>query len=176
MANFKNIKTFTPSGNAIVMNDRYDEYPRMQIAEVGRRVEEFKEQQQIMMKIIEELSNQVTEYKRRQEAFKKDLDDDTILYGNKVWTKSTNAGPFVTINRVALKIKTDKHTRTVMGWICKDNKGNHVELAEEDLSKNRSSKIVQPIFDFDWLVLIIPFVLLSTICLSILGICALLAY
>lgn len=133
-----------------------DEYLRMQIAELGKRVEEFKKEQTNSTKAFNDLKYEITQYKRRQDSRDKERELDFVRYGSTVWTKSSGKGPFVTLNRVALKIETNNGSRTVMGWICKNKKGGYTEIAEEDLStKFQKAEVEYADLDSDWPILLV---------------------
>lgn len=124
-----------------------DEYLRMQIAELAKRVAELTSEQTKSIHDFNILRHSVIQHKKRADDLKDSVDDGYVDYGKTVWTKSTSEGPYVTINRVALKIETNNGTRTIMGWVCKDKEGKYVELAEEDLtSKHQYSYKL----DTDW--------------------------
>tara|TARA_R100001244_G_scaffold25113_2_gene25355 strand:+ start:20274 stop:20807 length:534 start_codon:yes stop_codon:yes gene_type:complete len=88
--------------------------------------------QQELLNAIEVIHNDVRVHLKKRDK-EKEL-EDAVFYGRKVWTKTTGAGPFITIKRVASKIDIGSSTQCVMGWICRDEKGKYCEVPEEDLS------------------------------------------
>lgn len=112
------------------------------------RIEELENQVKDLQKSMEQvtrIAQEVVDLQRESENTRKIMakalcerkpkppEPDYAKHGQRVWLKSTGAGPFVTIRQVPVKVGP---TATAVGWAIRDTRGKFHEAPDEDLTLN----------------------------------------